>query len=103
MATIRKRLGRKGKVSWQIDFYDPGGRRVMKCFRLKSEAEAYLGKAVSAKREGSYSEIFEAEKPQVSFTELADRYEENYRTQKSYRTFKRHVVNVLRARFGANG
>ena len=39
MATIRKRTNKKGTV-WQIDYYDPQGKRVMKCFPLKKEAEA---------------------------------------------------------------
>ena len=39
MATIRKRTNRKGTV-WQIDYYDPQGKRVMKCFPLKKDAEA---------------------------------------------------------------
>ncbi len=43
MATIRKRVNKKG-TSYQIDYYDPQGKRVMKCFPLKKEAEAYLAK-----------------------------------------------------------
>jgi len=53
MATIRKRVNKKG-VSWQVDYYDPQGKRVMKCFRLKKDAEAYLAKVEVSKREDSY-------------------------------------------------
>jgi hypothetical protein len=52
MATIRKRSNKKGTI-WQIDYYDPQGKRKMKCFDLKKDAEAYLGKVQVAKREGA--------------------------------------------------
>jgi integrase len=101
MATIRKRIGKKG-ITWQIDYYDPGGKRRMKCFALRKDAEAYLGKIQATMKEGRYHQVFEARKEsQITFGELADHYEENYRTQKSYMTFKCHVVKVLRAKFGA--
>lgn len=99
MAAIRKRVGKKGKVSWQVDYYDPGGRRKMKCFKLKKDAEAYLAQVGVAKREGTYDEIFEP-KVEVSFNELADRYVENFGDQKSFRTFKRHAVRYFRESFG---
>ena len=34
MAKLRKRVNKAG-VSWQIDYYDPQGKRVMKCFPQK--------------------------------------------------------------------
>lgn len=58
MATIRKRTNRKGTV-WQIDYYDPQGKRVMKCFPLKKDAEAFLGKVLAAKKEGRYHDVFD--------------------------------------------
>ena len=48
MATIRKRTNKKGIV-WQIDFYDPQGKRVKKCFPVKREAEAFLFRVLEAK------------------------------------------------------
>ena len=84
MATIRKRTNRKGTV-WQIDYYDPQGKRVMKCFPLKKDAEAYLGKVQAAKKEGRYHDVFDVKKEtQVTFNELADRYVENFRSQKCF-------------------
>ena len=74
MATIRKRTNRKGTV-WQIDYYDPQGKRVMKCFSLKKDAEAYLGKVQAAKREGRYHDVFDVKRePQINFNAIADRY-----------------------------
>jgi tRNA-dihydrouridine synthase len=100
MAKIRKRSNKNG-VSWQIDYYDPQGKRKMKCFALKKDAEAYLAKVGVAKREGKYDEIFQPKKETLlTFNDLADRYVENYGTQKSYRSFKRHAVKYLREAFG---
>ena len=47
MAIIRKRTNKKGVV-WQIDYYDPQGKRVMKCFPLKKDAKDYLDKVQAA-------------------------------------------------------
>jgi hypothetical protein len=46
MATIRKREGKNG-VSYQIDYFDPNGKRVRQSFKKKKDAEAELGKRVS--------------------------------------------------------
>jgi len=42
MSTIRKR----GK-GYQIDYFDPDGKRIRKSFKKKKDAEAELGKRVS--------------------------------------------------------
>jgi len=100
MATIRKRTNRKGIV-WQIDYYDPEGKRVMKCFGLKKDAEDYLAKVGVSKREGKYDEIFQPNKEAlITFDGLADRYVENFGQQKSFQSFKRHAVRYLREAFG---
>jgi hypothetical protein len=100
MATIRKRTNRKGTV-WQIDYYDPQGKRVMKCFPLKKDAEAYLGKVQAAKREGRYHDVFDVKKEsQVSFDDLADRYIENFQSQKCFSRLKYYLVDEYRAVFG---
>ena len=100
MATIRKRTSRKGTV-WQIDYYDPQGKRVMKCFPKKVDAEAYLGKVMAAKREGRYHDVFDVrQETQVVFDELAARYEENFKEQRSFKGFKSHVIRDLKEVFG---
>lgn len=98
MATIRKRIGKKG-TTYQVDYYDPDGRRLMKCFKKHKDAATFKSKVVTTINEGEYEKTFK-KKPPITFNELADLYEENYRTQKSYRIFKRHVVKVLREKFG---
>jgi integrase len=100
MATIRKRTNKSG-VSWQIDYYDPEGKRKMKCFPLKKDAEAYLGKMTAAKKEGRYQDVFDVKRETlVTFNDLAGRYVENFGNQKSFKGFKSHVVRDLRVEFG---
>ncbi len=100
MATIRKRTNRKGTV-WQIDYYDPQGKRVMKCFPLKKDAEAYLGKVQAAKKEGRYHDVFDVKKEtQLTFNELAERYVENFGTQRAFHSSKRYLLAVVKDNFG---
>ena len=56
MATIRKRKSKKG-FSWQIDYFDPTGKRVRQSFKKKKDAEAELGKRVSLKAENRYLDV----------------------------------------------
>jgi integrase len=99
MATIRKRVNKKG-VSYQVDYYDPDGKRVMKIFKKKKDAEKYLNKVGVTKEDGTYEEIFGEKKEQPTFNQLADDYVKNYGHQKSFITFKRHAVRYLREAFG---
>lgn len=102
MATIKKIIGKTGKTSYRIDYREPDGRRVMKRFKLRKNADTYLAKVKTTINENEYAETFGTKKePDITFQELADRYQENYQHQKCFRTFKRHVVNVLREKFGA--
>ena len=100
MATIRKRSNRKGIV-WQIDFYDPQGKRVMKCFPKKADAEAYLGKVLAAKKEGRYHDVFDVKKEsQTTFNELCALYVENFGTQKAFTTSKQYLLAAVKDHFG---
>jgi len=100
MAIIRKRTNKKGVV-WQIDYYDPQGKRVMKCFPLKKDAEAYLGKVQAAKREGRYHDVFDVKKEtQLTFNDLAQKYVENYGNQRAFMTSKRYLLDVVVGYFG---
>lgn len=101
MAKIRKRINKKGGFSWQIDYYDPQGKRIMKCFPKKANAEAYLGKVVAAKKEGRYHDVFDVKKEtQVTFNELAGEYETNFGTQKAFQTSKRYLLAKVKDHFG---
>lgn len=100
MATIRKRIKKNNKVSWQIDYYDPQGKRVMKCFDKKADAEAYLGKVNSTKKEGRYDEVFNFKKEiNITFAQLAEKYADNYQTQRSW-VVKKYLLGKLIDHFG---
>lgn len=100
MATIKKKINKTGVV-WRLDYYDPGGRRIRKDFDLKKDAEAYRGKVDAAKKEGRYFDIFDVKKEsQVTLNELADRYVENFKTQKCFSRLKYYLVEEYRATFG---
>jgi len=74
----------------------------MKCFPKKADADDYLAKVKVAKREGRYHDVFDVKKEsQTTFNELADRYVENFQSQKSFKDFKTHVVRELRESFGS--
>lgn len=100
MAKIRKLSGEKG-ITWQIDFYDPEGRRIRKNFKLRKDAEAYLGKVLSAKKEGRYHDVFDVKQEfRLTFNELADKYVENYQTQRCFSRLKYYLVDEYRFTFG---
>jgi integrase len=97
---IRKRVNKHG-VTWQVDYRDPQGKRVMKCFPKKADAEAYLGKVQAAKREERYYDVFDVKKEsQTTFNELADRYVENFGSQRAFNTSKRYLLAVVQDYFG---
>jgi integrase len=100
MAAIRKRTNRKGTV-WQIDYYDPRNKRVMKCFSKKADAEAYLGKVLAAKKEGRYHDVFDVKKEShITFDELCALYVVNFGTQKAFNTSKRYLLAAVKDHFG---
>jgi len=73
----------------------------MKCFPLKKDAEAYLGKVLAAKKEGRYQDVFDVKKEsQTTFNELADRYVENFGSQRAFNTSKRYLLAVVQDYFG---
>jgi len=81
MAKIRRRGN-----SYQIDYFDPAGKRVGKSFTKKKDAEAELGKRVSLIREGRYLDVKKDCKTTVG--ELLQKYEENFKGQRSFFTWK---------------
>ena len=97
---IRKRVNQQG-VSWQADYRDPEGKRIMECFPKKADAEAYLGKVTVAKREERYHDVFDVKREtQVTFNELAEKYVENFRTQRAFHTSKRYLLAKVKDHFG---
>src|SRR5215207_5021184 len=47
MASIRKRMLLSGKVAWQCDYVDAGGKRRHRQFETKREADSFLTRAKS--------------------------------------------------------
>jgi integrase len=93
MATIRKR----GK-SYQIDYFDPTGKRVRKSFKKRKDAVAELGKRVSLVAEGRYLDVKKEYK--TTLKELLDKYTENFKRQASYKTWKRFCLENFKEYFG---
>jgi len=94
MATIRKRGS-----SWQIDYFDPNGKRIRQSFKKKKVAEAELGKHISliAENPKRYLEIAKATR--VTFDELTEKYIENFKHQRSFDRSKKFNINVLKKEF----
>jgi integrase len=93
MAMIRKR----GKT-YQIDYFNPDGRRVRKSFKKKKDAQAELGKRISLIAEGRYLDVKKEYK--TTLKELLAKYKENYQNQAGYKTAKRFFVGSICKYFG---
>jgi len=89
---------RKRGNSWEIDYIDPTGKRVRKSFKKKKDAVAELGKRVSLIAENRYLDV--KKDYRTTLGELIEKYERNYRTQASYKTFKRYAIRDIREYFG---
>ena len=95
MAKIRKRGN-----SYQIDYFDPNGKRVRKSFKKRKDAEAELGKRVSLIAEGRYLDV--KKDYTTTLKELLEKYEENYQHQPSYGSFKVYCLAKFKEYFGAD-
>ena len=96
---IRKRISSKtGKVSWQIDYFDPTGKRIRKSFKKRKDAEAELGKRFSLIAENRYLDIKKDYKS--TLTELLDKYTEDYQHQSSFKNAKHKYLENFKEFFG---
>jgi len=93
MATVRKRGD-----SWQIDYFDPNGKRVRQSFKKKKDAGAELGKRVSLIAEKRYLDV--KKDYNTTLGELLDRYEENYNHQACFRSWKAVCIERFKSHFG---
>jgi len=93
MAKIRKRVN-----SYQIDYFDPTGKRVRKSFKKRKDAEAELGKRVSLIAEGRYLDV--KKDYTTTLGELLAKYRENYRHQRSFYSSKAYCLEVFKEYFG---
>jgi len=93
MAKIKKRGN-----SYQIDYFDPTGKRVRMSFKKRKEAEAELGKRVSLIGEGRYLDV--KKDYTTTLKELLTKYEENYKQQASYQNWKKFCFENFKKYFG---
>jgi integrase len=92
MATIRKRGD-----AYQIDYYDPNGKRVRKTFKKKKDARNELAARQVSMADGSYFE--KAKTYTTTFEELAEEYVENFKHQRAFKRSKRYVIEALKGEF----
>lgn len=93
MGTIRKRGD-----GYQIDYFDPAGKRVRQTFKKKKDAEAELGKRVSLKAEGRYLDV--KKDCVTTLGELIKKYEANFDKQRSFGNWKRLCLGNFKEYFG---
>lgn len=92
MATIRKRGN-----AYQIDYYEPSGKRIRKSFKKKKDAETELAARVVSMGDGSYFE--KAKTYTTIFEELTEKYIENFKHQRSFERSKFYVIEELKKEF----
>ncbi len=93
MARVRKRGD-----SYQIDYFDPSGKRIRKSFTKKKDAEAELGKRVSLIAEGRYLDVKKEYK--TTLGQLIKKYEENFESQVSFKGWKKLCLSNFKRHFG---
>jgi len=93
MSKVRKRGN-----SYQIDYFDPNGKRVRRSFAKKKDAEAELGKRVSLIAENRYLDVKKDYK--TTFKEILEKYEENFKNQASFSKYKKFCLENFKEYFG---
>ena len=83
---------------WQIDYYDPGGKRIRKNFKKKKDAVAELGKRESLKVEGRYLDV--KKEYTTILGEVLKLYEQNFGQQPSFYSAKIFFINRYKEYFG---
>jgi integrase len=85
--------------SWryQIDYYDPAGKRIRKDFKKKKDAETELAARVVSIGDGSYFE--KAKTYETTFEELVEKYIENFEHQRSFKRSKSYMIEELKKEF----
>jgi len=89
---------RKRGKGWQIDYFDPHGKRIRLSFKMKKHAVAELGKRVSLMAEKRYLDVKKEYK--ITLRELLSKYKENFQDQASYKGVKRFYVDNIKEYFG---
>ena len=82
---------RKTGKTYQIDYYDPNGKRIRKHFKKKKDAVAELGKRESLMVEGRYLDV--KEECTTDLGKLIDVYKDNHQAQPNFRMKKIYLEN----------
>ena len=89
---------RKRGNSYQIDYFDPDGKRIRMNFKKKKDAQVELGKRISLIAEGRYLDV---KKDYITtLRELLSKYEENHKNQRSFQGGKDYYLKNFREHFG---
>lgn len=94
MGTVRKIIKKDGKASWEIDYYDPLGKRIRVRFQKKKEADDELSKRMALIAENRYLDVKKDCK--TSLNELIEKYNLNANLRKTKDTY----LNNFREYFG---
>ncbi len=89
---------RKRGNGWQIDYFDPTGKRVRKSFAKKKDAEAELAKRVSLIAEKRYLDV--KKDYTTTLDEILKKYEENFNDQPSFDNWKKYCIERFQGFFG---
>ena len=89
---------RKRGSGWQIDYFDPTGKRVRKSFTKKKDAEAEYNKRKSLIAEKRYLDV--KKDYTTTLNEVLKKYEENFADQISFMNSKCHFIENFRQFFG---
>lgn len=89
---LRKFKTKEGAIHWQIDYYDPDGKRIRQVFELKKDAEGELEKRKTLIRENPKRYLEVQKEKEYLFEELLCRYQEAYENQTVFRTLKRFLI-----------
>ena len=101
MGTFRKLTSVKtGKISWQIDYLDPDGKRIRKNFKKQKDAKAHLAKYENDINNGDY--VDPKKYRRATLNELIEKYEENYSHQAGYSTSKKYLIEFIKGDIGEN-
>jgi len=90
---------RKRGNFYQIDYFDPTGKRIRKSFKKKKEAEAELGKRVSLIAENPQRYLEVAKVSITTIDELIEKYEKNFKHQRSFKNSKNHFIENIQKEF----
>jgi len=91
---------RKVGKYWQIDYYDPNGRRIRKNFKLKKDAVAELGKRHALLAEGRYLDV--KKEYNTTLGQAIEVYEKNFGRQPSFNSAKVFFIKRFKEYFGAD-